>query len=80
MTPHDVRPDDPLVRWMVAPVSADATGDLASPRPSVSEGRNVAWLGRRRAEEPYAPWLLEPRSGSMVIAATAMGFPLFEGL
>lgn len=45
--PHDVRPDDPLVRWMVAPRGvAGLTGDMVVDRPCVAEGRDVAWLGR----------------------------------
>lgn len=55
MTPHDVRPDDPLVRWMVAPVGPQASGELSFSRPCVSEGRNVAWLGR--AARPGERWV-----------------------
>jgi ribosomal protein S18 acetylase RimI-like enzyme len=53
VTPHDVRPDDPLVRWMVAPSFADAVGSLD--RPCVAEGGNVAWLGR--AARPGERWV-----------------------
>ncbi len=55
MTPHDVRPDDPLVRWMVAPAVPQASGGLSFSRPCVSEGRNVAWLGR--AARPGERWV-----------------------
>jgi ribosomal protein S18 acetylase RimI-like enzyme len=55
MTPHDVRPDDPLVRWMVAPDHAKTAGDLSPARPCVSDGSNVAWLGR--AARPGERWV-----------------------
>jgi ribosomal protein S18 acetylase RimI-like enzyme len=45
--PHEARPDDPLVRWMVVRAGAgDAEGDLSIGLAGVSEGANVAWPGR----------------------------------
>lgn len=51
-SPHEARPDDPLVRWMVAP---GGTGDLSAGGHAVSDGANVAWLGR--ASRPGERWV-----------------------
>lgn len=50
--PHEARPDDPLVRWMVAP---GGIGDLSAGPEAVAEGANVAWLGR--ASRPGERWV-----------------------
>ena len=49
--PHDVRPDDPLVRWMVP--SRDA--DLQHAQHSRASGASIAWLGR--AARPGERWV-----------------------
>ena len=55
-SPHAVRPDDPLVRWMVVPSGAgEATGDLSVGLGGRAEGRNVAWPGR--AARPGERWV-----------------------
>lgn len=55
-SPHDVRPDDPLVRWMVAPAGVgEASGDLSVGLAGVADGCNVAWPGR--AARPGERWV-----------------------
>lgn len=72
--PHDVRPDDPLVRWMVAPPGARGlTGDMSVDRPCIAEGRQVAWLGRAgRAGERWVTGLgEEPQIVAQLVATMA---------
>lgn len=54
-SPHEARPDDPLVRWMVVRTGVDGAGDMSVDRPGVAEGTNVAWLGR--AARPGERWV-----------------------
>lgn len=51
-SPHEARPDDPLVTWMV---SREGFGGSDSGTPVVASGRNVAWLGR--AARPGERWV-----------------------
>lgn len=51
-SPHEARPDDPLVRWMVA---SGGEGDLSAGGHAVADGANVAWLGR--ASRPGERWV-----------------------
>lgn len=60
-TPHDVRPDDPLVRWMVA----------RDDRPCLSHGSNVAWLGR--ASRPGEKWVTGLGDEPSVVARLVTG-------
>ena len=78
-TPHEARPDDPLVRWMVAPVGdANASGDLSAGRPCLAEGANVAWLGR--ASRPGEKWVTglgeDPQSVARLVQAIAAEHPV----
>ena len=49
---HQLRPSDPLVRWMVPP---DGIADLTIGDGVVSDGSAVAWLGR--ATRPGERWV-----------------------
>ena len=59
--PHDIRPDDPLVRWMV-PVR-----DASAPEvPCRVDGTSVAWLGR--AARPGERWITALGEDPQVVA------------
>lgn len=73
-TPHEARPDDPLVRWMVVRADTrESAGDMSVDRPGVAEGPNVAWLGR--AARPGERWITglgeDPQTVARLVAALA---------
>lgn len=73
-SPHDTRPDDPLVRWMVVRAGrGDAEGDLSVGLTGISEGPHVAWLGR--AARPGERWVTglgeDPAIVARLVAAIA---------
>jgi ribosomal protein S18 acetylase RimI-like enzyme len=72
-SPHDARPDDPLVRWMVVRAGTDGAGDMSVDRPGIAEGANVAWLGRAsRPGERWATGLGEdPQAVARLVRAIA---------
>jgi len=49
---HQLRPNDPLVRWMVSP---DGLADLTPGDALVEDGDCVAWMGR--ATRPGERWV-----------------------
>lgn len=77
--PHDVRPDDPLVRWMVVPAGVGETvGDLSVGLEAIAEGGNVAWPGR--ATRPGERWVTglgdDPVTVARLVAAMAEQRPV----